>query len=315
MTRTPTRRACASPRTSRYTLSPEERIERLSAARQQLLDGVDKLMTTEGWQQLITSRAWLRRYSLNNVIMILQQCPQATDVRPLSEWKALGYGYMRKGTHKIKVWKPRFWKVDPKQTNTTNGTDDTTAKTEVSGFLLVPVVDVSQLQGDPQAFRPAPPQTIELSGDAPAGLWGGIAAQITTRGYRIERGDCGGAYGQTRWAERLVTVRADIGPAQAAKTLTHELAHILCDHETRTIPRLLREVEAESVACIVAAVCGLDTLPYSVPYVAGWAADRDTAQQSAERVLSIADTIVNGLDRDTHATSATRAHAYATGVA
>lgn len=44
-------------RSSRYTLSPKEQAERLSTARQQLLDGVDKLMTADGWQQLITSRA------------------------------------------------------------------------------------------------------------------------------------------------------------------------------------------------------------------------------------------------------------------
>lgn len=300
MTRTTRRRASTGRRTSRGALSPEERAERLSTARQQLLDGVDKLMTADGWHQLITSRAWLRRYSLNNLIMILQQCPEATDVRPLSEWRNEGYGYMRKGTHKIKIWKPRFRKLNPDTddgNDSTNG-DETAEKTELSGFMLVPVVDVSQLQGNPAANRPTTPRPVELSGDAPAGLWDGIAAQITARGYRIERGDCGGAYGQTVWAERRVTVRADVDHAQAAKTLTHELAHILCDHETREdTPRPLREVEAESVACIVAAICGLDTLAYSVPYVAGWAADRDTARASAERVLTVADTILERLDQ------------------
>jgi hypothetical protein len=69
-------------------------------------------MTSEGGGQLIRSRAWLRRYSLNNLLMILQQCPHATDVRPMSEWKDLGYGYMRKGAHKIKLWKPVFRKPD-----------------------------------------------------------------------------------------------------------------------------------------------------------------------------------------------------------
>lgn len=256
-------------------------------------------LTADGWQQLITSRAWLRRYSLNNIIMILQQCPEATDVRPLSEWKALGHGFMRKGTHKIKIWKPRFRRTDPEQPSGKDDTNETTTKTELSGFLLVPVVDVSQLQGAPQAAQPTPPRPVELSGDAPTGLWDGVAAQIIARGYRIERGDCGGAYGETNWTNSVVTVRADVDPAQAAKTLTHELAHILCGHDTRTVSRSLREVEAESVACVVAAVCGLDTLPYSVPYVAGWAADRDTARQSAERVLAVADTVLKQLDHAT----------------
>ena len=222
---------------------------------------------------------------------------------------------MRKGTHKIKIWKPRFRKVDaenPDNGGSATDADGTTTKAALSGFMLVPVVDVSQLQGDPQANRPAPPRPIELSGDAPAGLWGGVAAQITAHGFTVERGDCGGAYGSTVWAERQVSVRADVEPAQAAKTLTHELAHILCEHEARSgrrgsgrrtggqtasTPRHLLEVEAESVACIVTAVCGLDTLAYSVPYVAGWAADRDTARKSAERVLAVADAILAQLDQ------------------
>ncbi|UJW32615.1 hypothetical protein L3Q67_02155 [Saccharothrix sp. AJ9571] len=260
-------------------------------------------MTADGWEQLITSRAWLRRYSLSNILMILQQCPHATDVRPMSEWKREGYPLMRKGTHKIKIWKPRFHKVEAAdgepastESSTTQSTDNT-AKTALHGFMLVPVVDVSQLDGNPSAHRPAPPQPIELSGDAPAGLWDGIHEIITNRGYTVDRDDCGDAYGRTIWSERRVSVRADIDPAQAAKTLTHEIAHILCDHETRTdAPRHLGEVEAESVACIVAAVCGLDTLAYSVPYVAGWAVDRDTARASAQRVLAVADTILSHLD-------------------
>ena len=301
MTRTPGRRASTDRRIPRPTLSPEERAERLAAAREQLLAGIDTLMTSDGWEQLITSRAWLRRYSFYNVLMILQQCPSATDVRPLSEWKREGYGYMRKGTHKIKIWKPRFRPAEPDNTTGTDsaiGSADDTTKTALSGFMLVPVVDVSQLQGDPRVHRPAPPSPIELSGDAPAGLWDGIAALITARGYTVERADCGSAYGKTIWSERRVLVRPDVDPAQVAKTLTHELAHILCDHELRRADTLrhVREVEAESVACIVTAVCGLDTLAYSVPYVAGWADDRDTARASAHRVLTVADTILSQLD-------------------
>lgn len=301
----------ASKRRSRRTLSPEERAERLSAARQQLLDGIDALMTADGWAQLINSRAWLRRYSLNNVLMILQQCSDATDVRPLSEWKRAGYGFMRKGTHKIKIWKPCFRTTDdtgrgddPTAEATTSpsvspsGEDETPGKTLLSGFMLVPVVDISQLQGVPPPAQLDIPTPIALSGDAPAGLWDGIAAQITAQHYTLERGDCGGAYGRTIYGDRRVVIRDDIEPAQAAKTATHELAHILCEHEARHFdaPRAMREVEAESVACIVASVCGLDTLAYSVPYVAGWAADPDTARASAQRVLAVADTILTGLD-------------------
>jgi hypothetical protein len=289
-----------SGRKTRPTLSPEERAERLKAARQQLLDGVDKLLTSDGWEQFIKARAWLRRYSLNNVLMTLQQCPNATDVRPMSEWRAAGYGFMRKGTHKIKIWKPTFRKVEPETTND-DGTasPDSTDKVALAGFMLVPVVDLSQLQGDPP--RPVnPPSPVLLSGDAPTGLWDEVAAQVTKLGYRIERTDCRPANGATYYGERRVVVRPDLSGSQAAKTLTHELAHILCDHEKREgLSREVREVEAESVACIVTAVCGLDSLEYSVPYVAGWAQDRETARRSAERVFAVADKILAHLESAT----------------
>jgi len=272
---------------TRPALTPEERAQRLAQAREQLQAGVDNLMTAEGWEQMIRSRAWLRRYSFHNLVMILAQCPQATDVRPLSEWKELGYGYMRKGTHKIKIWKPVFRKID----------DETPAPEGVrlTGFMLVPVVDVSQLQDAPAAAV-VPCRPVELTGAAPTGLWEGVAAQVRALGFTVERGDCGSAYGMTLFGrERRVVVRVGAEPAQAVKTLTHELAHILCGHEHRAAPRELREVEAESVACIVSAVCGLDTLSYSVPYVAVWAGDRAQVEESAERVLRVADAIIEHL--------------------
>ncbi|MFD1045197.1 hypothetical protein ACFQ1S_06135, partial [Kibdelosporangium lantanae] len=159
-------------RRKRPALSPEERAQRLAVAREQLQAGVDAVMTAEGWEQLLRSRAWLRRYSLNNLLMILQQCPHATDVRPMSEWKELGYGYMRKGTHKIKIWKPVFRKTE-------DGTpppdqDPVPDSVRLTGFMLVPVVDVSQLQDAPVPAAPLRP--VELTGDAPTGLWDGVAA-------------------------------------------------------------------------------------------------------------------------------------------
>lgn len=63
---------------------------------------------------------------------------------------------MRKGTHKIKIWKPRFRRADPEQASITDNTDETTAKSELSGFLLVPVSDVSPLRAIRRPPRPGP---------------------------------------------------------------------------------------------------------------------------------------------------------------
>ena len=279
-------------------LTPEQRQERLKAAHDRLSCAVDGLLTSEGWRAMIAARVWLRRYSLNNVLMILSQYPDATDVRPMSQWNQAGRR-VRKGQKAIRIFAPCRYKArddDGREETDDNGNP----VFQVRGFTLVSVFDIAQTEGDSlPAESAAAPQ--ELEGVAPARLWDSIAAQITARGFTVERGDCGDAYGWTRWATRTVRVRAAVDDAQAVKTLVHELAHIACDHEQRrtTTSRALLEVEAESVACVVAGFAGLDSLAYSVPYVAGWAGDTATAHASAERVLSIAEQIVSALEAGT----------------
>ena len=80
----------------------------------------------------------------------------------------------------------------------------------------------------------------------------------------MERGDCRGANGYTRFDDRVVRVRDDVEPAQAAKTLAHELGHIRADPETRFTDtyhrsvdcRGIAEIEAESIAYLVTSAAG-----------------------------------------------------------
>ncbi|MBX5463517.1 MAG: hypothetical protein IRZ28_20805 [Steroidobacteraceae bacterium] len=245
-------------------------------------------MTGEGWRQLVESRRWLRRYSLRNILMILMQCPGASDVRPLSEWNKLGC-YTRKGTKQIKIWAPSTRTIQTTEVDPETGELKTLRAVR---FVLVNVVDVSQLANPPAREDISP---SELHGAAPEGLWDSITRMVEAEGFTVERGDCGTALGWVDFPGRTVRVRAGVDPAQAVKTLAHELAHILCEHNTRDLPPAVREVEAESVACVVTSVLGLDSLAYSVPYVAGWAGDRDAARGSAEQVLAVADRILAGI--------------------
>ena len=68
---------------------------------------------------------------------------------------------------------------------------------------------------------------------------------------------------------------------------------------TEPVCRGIKEVEAESIAFIVADTLGIDTSTYSFPYVAHWAAgvgDLAAVQATAERVIAHARKILNGLD-------------------
>ena len=148
-----------------------------------------------------------------------------------------------------------------------------------------------------------------LAGHAPAGLWEALGEEIGQRGYRLLRGPAdqlGGANGLTKLVEREVWVRDDVDDAQAVKTLTHELAHVIL-HADPDQPQTcagIREVEAESVAHLVMAAHGVDTAPYTFPYVAAWAhpvaaVDQtpltDVVARTGSRVIQAAHTILEAV--------------------
>ena len=105
-----------------------------------------------------------------------------------------------------------------------------------------------------------------------------------------------GANGTTNYTTRTVTVADHLSPAQACKTLTHELAHVLLHDGTEYALgcRGRAEVEAESVAYIVCQAAGLTTAAYSFGYVARWSAgDLKVVKDTAERVMACAREILH----------------------
>jgi len=83
-----------------------------------------------------------------------------------------------------------------------------------------------------------------------------------------------------------------------------ELAHIEAGHigdlPTYATCRGRCEVEAESIAYVVAAAHGLDASGYSFAYVAGWAGgDLSVVRQAAETVTKAARTILGRCSADT----------------
>ena len=124
---------------------------------------------------------------------------------------------------------------------------------------------------------------------------------IEEQGFRLDTVPnavtIGGANGRTDGAQRLVLVRADMDEAAMVKTLIHEAAHVLL-HTTPPgmyLPRPLKEVEAESVAYVVASVHGMPTDDYSFPYVAAWAGEdgANAVQATQARVATAARQLID----------------------
>jgi DNA primase len=296
-----------------HTQVPPGSTDRLQALHERLLAAVAELSSAEGWQQMLRTAAALPTYSPHNVLLITSQRPDARAVAGFQTWKQLGRSVC-KGEKGIAILAP-IVRRPSKETPPPAGRDlGQTAVAAVgpdnseppgtvrrlTGFRVVHVFDISQTDG-PEL--PEPPRPIRLDGDAPAGLVDGLSADISQQGFQLIRHEFdiphpgfAGANGVTDYFARTVLVRPDLSPAQTAKTLAHELGHVLLHGPGDRPPGLTRqqaEVEAESVAYIVTAAHGLDSSTYTVPYVAGWAgADPTLVATAAERVLSTAKAVL-----------------------
>lgn len=138
-----------------------------------------------------------------------------------------------------------------------------------------------------------------LAGQDNAGWYDQLAALVATAGFTLGRKDCAPANGTTNFTTRQVTIRPDLSPAQAVKTLTHvPLGHVLLhdDTERNLVDRARVEVEAESTAYLVCATLGIATDDYSFPYLARWSqGDTELIQATAERAISCARRILTDL--------------------
>ena len=301
----------------------EARDVKLTALHDTLAEQVSALASGPQWRAWLDTAAKFHNYSFGNTLLIAAQKPEATQVAGYNLWQQLGR-QVDKGQRGISIIAPVTRKVDAEQTDTgqteaapaaehPSGERSTADLGESAGsarhvvaFRPAYVWDVSQTSGDPLPDRPRPEL---LAGQAPEGLWESLAAQCEAAGFTVDRRPIEGtANGYTDFKTHEVVVRADVEPAQAVKTLAHELGHVLmhdpasfAESETRTC-RGAGEVEAESMAYLVAAEHGLDASGYTFAYVAGWAAstgDVDAAvRDSGTRVLKTAHLVLDRIEHD-----------------
>jgi len=286
--------------------------DKLDALHEQISEGVAALVESEGWRAMLDTAAKFHSYSLGNLVLIALQAPQATRVAGFRSWQSVGR-QVRKGERGIAILAPCTYRpktadqaepaapAGPEPATSSGGAvPDAGGKQQVRGFRVVHVFALHQTEGAP---LPEVAPTL-LVGQAPAGLWDALTEQVLAHGYAVHRGDTGRANGWTDPNSRTVRVSSAVDDAQAVKTLIHELAHIEAGHvgdlPTYATCRGRCEVEAESVAYVVAAAHGLDASGYTFAYVAGWAGgDLTCVRQAAETVTKAARTILGRCSADT----------------
>lgn len=290
---------------------------KLAAAQERQAVEVGALRSGEDWRRVLDFQAKLQVYSSSSSTLIAAGHAEAFEqglvgsvdpgyVAGFATWRAFGRSVDR-GQHGCMILAScradRRVALDADGNARRPGRGEMPGEGErvesrrvVSGFRVEHVFSVQQTSG---VVLPARPRV--LAGEAPRGLGAVVLELIASHGFSVDTvadaDTIGGANGVTAWELRAVVVRADMVDAAMVKTLIHEAVHVLGHGEAPgwLLARPLEEVEAESVAFVVASVDGMATDGYSFPYVAGWAGEDGSRAAAATqaRVAQVARRIID----------------------
>lgn len=304
---TSTRPKSTASNNGRKGRTPEQKRAEMEALHEKLAEGVEALRSSETWAAYLRFCASFHRYSINNLLLILMQSPEAAHVAGYRAWQAKGR-QVRKGERGIRILGTGTVKVSAEEDEQTGEVIEGRRRV----FFPVSVFDIAQtdvMEGheDPSAVG------RRLTGEDEHGILSRVVDYLTGSGVPVEfRAIATGANGSTLPADEKtgqpvrVVIEERNDPAQQAKTAIHEAAHIILGHLADDYAEYVAhrgryEVEAESVAYVVAGMLGLDSSDYSTAYVATWAerAEADVLKTTAGRVLAAVHTLVEALHIET----------------
>lgn len=272
---------------------PYETDERVAELTERLENGVKELYASDNYARYITAMAKFHHYSFGNALLILFQCPSASNVAGYNTWKQLGR-QVKKGEKGIMILAPCNFraslereKIDPLTGQTLLGPDGTPLTERVkiapNRFKIAHVFDLSQTEG-----RELPQIGVsELTGDVAD--YTGIYDRLTAISPLpvVQEDFQRNAKGYTSFTENRVVVKPGMSQVQTIKTLVHEIAHAKLHRpdDILAIPtpgeKRQKEVEAESIAYVVCQHFGIDTSDYSLAYVAGWSKGKELTELKA----------------------------------
>jgi antirestriction protein ArdC len=260
------------------TAQPTERHEEIQF--RQLLE---EAVTKPGTLMKAYSLFW--NYSLGNQLLALIQAHKRGialgPIASFNRWKELGR-HVKRGEKAIELCMP----VTVKRTIKETGPDGSDVETEVPfkrfvfrrNWFMLSQTDGAEYQ------LPAIP------------AWDRSRALATLNveeiPFEMLNGNCQG-YATGR--------QLAINPIaqHPAKTTFHELAHIELGHTTESavndsesLPRSLKEVEAESVALLCLESLGMDGAEYCRGYIQNWLSGATIPERSAQRIFAAADKIL-----------------------
>lgn len=263
---------------------------------------VGDLATSDDWLAYLDAARRFHRYSPNNQLLLALQGAEG-HVASYNTWRkipAIGGGtcQVARGEKGLTILAP----ITGRTVEIDDDTGDEIEHRRLRGFKTTKVFHQGQLIDPPDLPEPVMPSLL-VGDDRWQHVWWAVAGRIEADGFDVAhhtRTPDEKWNGRTSWTDRQVLIADDLEPPQALKTLLHEWGHIELDHETRTgLERSVKEVEAESVAYLLAQTVGLDSGDYSLPYITAWAGgDITRVRHTAEHVLTTTKRLVESLEVD-----------------
>lgn len=248
-------------------------------ALEQLVHSV-KAGKSESLTAYLAAMGRFHNYSFGNVMLIVTQKPDASNVAGFNTWKKLNR-FVKKGEKGILIIAPMVFKSKDDAPAGSNDDDRSILR-----FKGVYVFDVSQTDGEPL------PEFARVGGN-PNGHTDRLKGLITSKGITLEYAtDIGSAHGVSKVG--LIKIRPGLSPAEEFSVLVHELAHEMLHSREyrREATKTVKETEAEAVAFVVNQSIGLETGTAAADYIQLYDGNSDTLADSLDRIQKTAAEII-----------------------
>ena len=276
------------------------------ALAEHLKEGMKNYLDSEQFRSFLDTMSKFHNYSLNNIHFLKMQNPNVSQVASFNKWKTDFERTVKKGSKALKIWVP--YQVKTKISANQNELSFSPSENEmeekevtVTRFKLGNVFDVSQTEG-----KELPKATNELTGSVKdyEDLYRAAKAvsmdnQVSINFEEIKREGANGYYSPNE--NRIVISKGLKGQEHILKTIFHEMAHSDLHRGTNAQygddQYRKQELQAESVAYVVANHFGFDTSSYSFGYLAIWAKDKNGFEDMVEQLQIVQKEAKSLIDR------------------
>ena len=268
---------------------------------QLLKDGVKDYFQSDTYKQYLTTMSKFHNYSPRNIQLILMQNPEASHVASFKKWKDEFERSVNKGEKSLRIFAPITLKRRDPKTNEPLLDENGNEQTFMS-FKLVPVFDVSQTNGKE---LPKPVYELEGTYEDYGNLYKSAKEVSEANGVPLSFSkDTKGSNGFYSVNNNEIVIKQGMSEQQTLKTIFHEMAHSDLHNmeklQETPLKRSTAELQAESVAFVVASHYGLDTSEYSFGYLATWTDDPNGLSDLEGQIKIVqkeADSLISRIDK------------------